>query len=186
MAISNQMYVRQQAAIASVKRPPARRLPEIQLLRPPTVEAVGRGNGDQRPHPVGMTRRRNGADHAAERGADDVGGLDLQVIQQRDRIVGVPIQVIGRHHRHHELAAEVAAHEPEALLERPRDRLPRGGAHEDPVEEEQRLPLSFDVVVENRRAVAHTFTSPVGISKLTDLAAMKALRAGKNISGRSM
>ena len=38
-----------------------------------------------------MTRRRNGADHPAERGADDVGGLDLQVIQQRDRVVGVPI-----------------------------------------------------------------------------------------------
>ena len=112
-----------------------------------------------------------------------------KMIEQGGDVVGVVGDIFWGRHRSHQLATKIAANDPIVLCKRSRHHLPGNRRHGDPVEEHQWFAGAVTQMKESDGITlyfAHSAASPVGISKSTDLAAIKALSAGKKISGRSM
>ena len=182
-------YVRQVAAIAALEGCDASGTPAGHFIRHPLVKAIRGSNCCQGPHPIWKALRHQGADDTTEGRADDVCSRDPDLIEEADDIVGVICDIVRGLHRSHQLPTKIAANDPVVLCKRSRDHLPRNRRHGNAIEEHQGFTGAIAQVEERGRftpRIAHSETSPAGISKSTDLAAMKALSAGKKMSGRSM
>ena len=64
----------------------------------PADRAAAGGGHDrgQRPHPLGLQQRHRLHDHAAHRDADDVRGLDAEVVEQAEGVAGQVVERVRR------------------------------------------------------------------------------------------
>ena len=102
--------------------------------------------------------------------------VDIQAVKQRHHVPDMSGNVTVRPGRQ-ELAPEVTSNDPVITGKIVGDRTPRCHRHRDPVEQEQRRTGTLHTMSENRHEVV--------TSKSVDRAPIKALRIGKNTSGRS-
>ena len=83
-------------ALAAARRLRHQRSEGAQPREPEAAVARRRHDRAQREHPLGVLDRRRLGDHPAHRGADEVGGLELEVVEQPDRVGRHVAQPVGR------------------------------------------------------------------------------------------